>query len=335
MSGRAAFLLSVLTACSAQAAAHEQTAKRDGVVARLHVESDSPQTPSAGDRVAIRLSGELVLTLVVEAPAGVEVAAVPLITTSKVWRQRQQVTGWETTPLDSGRVRRRQVYRLSSWQAGDVPLEPAPLRFRKGGGPEGWEEIAWKPVPVVVTTVVQDADARSARAITGVEELPAPEPADGWRSAGVAGLTAAVLALAAWLLWRGRRRSTPALPPDQWALRELTRLGEPLPQAERCHTLLAEIVRRYLELRFGFQAPRQTTPEFLNAARQAPLLTSAQQALLGELLSQCDLVKFARSEPEPQDCRAALARARAFVEETRPPKAQAREAGQESCPQSH
>lgn len=130
------------------------------------------------------------------------------------------------------------------------------------------------------------------------------------------GLTAAALTLAGWLVWYTRRRPASSASPAEGALGELARLGAALPDAERFYTRLAEIVRRYLELRFGSPAPRQTTPEFLAAARQAPRLSAAQQALLGELLTQCDLVKFARSEPGPQECRAALARARTFVEET-------------------
>src|SRR5262249_20238867 len=86
--------------------------------------------------------------------------------------------------------------------------------------------------------------------------------------------------------------------------------------AERYHTLLSDVVRGYLEKRFEVLASRQTTPEFLEAMRGSPQLTAPQQDLLREFLRRCDLAKFARANPSPEECRAAAAMARDFVEQT-------------------
>ncbi len=315
--------LPALAACAAAllatGPAQEQTVQRHGVTARLRVEVELAGPAAPDGTLTVSLSGELVVTLTVDAPATAAVGPLPALAASKAWRQRDPVKGWDTTSLEDGRVRRRQTYRLTPWRLGEAPLALRPLRFRLERGQEEWEEIAWKPIPVVVTTTLRDADVRSARDITGMEELPAAEKGqERWLFLGV-GLTAVVVTVAGLLLWRARNRATPPPPPDVWALAELDGLREPTNPAEveRFHTRLSEILRRYLELRFGFHAPRQTTPEFLAAARQSPLLTPEQQTLLGELLAQCDLAKFAQTQLTPEECRAGVTRARAFVEESR------------------
>ena len=67
-----------------------------------------------------------------------------------------------------------------------------------------------------------------------------------------------------------RRHRPGALTSAQVACRELDRiasLGLPAAgQVERFHTLVSNVLRRYLEKRFGLPARRQTTPEFFIAA---------------------------------------------------------------------
>ena len=92
----------------------------------------------------------------------------------------------------------------------------------------------------------------------------------------------------------GRRRAVKpaALPPHEWALRELTRLAERHPasgeEVEAYHTALSAVLRRYLEGRFQIPAERQTTAEFLEAVRKSSELTAEGQAALGEMLARPD-----------------------------------------------
>src|SRR5262249_41505341 len=145
-----------------------------------------------------------------------------------------------------------------------VPLTLAPLRVTTEGVEK---EVTWKPVPVGVKTVVQKADPAEARDITPIEELPAP-PAGRPRLLWAAALgVLAGVALGAFALLRRRAGRPVAVTPDRWALQELAWIAaQDLPAAgavERYHTLLSNVVRRYLELRFQLRAPRQTTAEFL------------------------------------------------------------------------
>jgi hypothetical protein len=164
-------------------------------------------------------------------------------------------------------------------------------------------------------------DAGRLRDITGIEPTPSLPPAPRhwplWLGMGLGGL--ALLGVVGWtVVRRGRRPSVPA--PRLWALAELDRLEAlDLPgqgEVGRYHALLAEVVRRYLDLRFQQQAPRQTTAEFLASLRRTALLSPGQLDLLQGLLERCDLAKFARVEFSVAECRAVGARARALVEET-------------------
>lgn len=164
-------------------------------------------------------------------------------------------------------------------------------------------------------------EIRQLRDITGIEEVP-PAPAARWWPIGLgAGLAILCLGAAGWLGWKlARRRRPVTLPPEQWALAELDKVEAlRLPEAgqvERYHTLLSDIVRRYLELRFGLHASRQSTEEFLAGMEQAPELSAPQRQQLRSFLQHCDLAKFARAGFSPEDCQAVAVMAREVVRPT-------------------
>lgn len=81
---------------------------------------------------------------------------------------------------------------------------------------------------------------------------------------------------------------------------------------------LSGIVRRYIEDRFHLKAPERTTEEFIREAANSRVLSPAHQSLTYGFLEQCDLVKFARHQPESDDMRNAGAAAERLVRETIP-----------------
>ena len=55
----------------------------------------------------------------------------------------------------------------------------------------------------------------------------------------------------------------------------------------------SQVLRRYVEERFGVQAPERTSEEFLIEFDRVGVLDAGQRLALREFLGQCDLVKFA------------------------------------------
>jgi hypothetical protein len=282
--------------------------------AAIRFEGDRDET----GRVKIRLSDEIHLTMSVEGGSALEVQPIQAVTTSSDWQVRPE-SNPEQIALAPGRFRWQQTFRLSPLKPGHLSLVLGPLRFRVSQDPDRWEEIAWRPIPVQVSTEVYRAEVSELRDITPPEE---PPPAPSWGIplswAGLA-IVLLLLVLSGWALYR-RRRHDSALPPSQWALRELQGIHLPAESTqkglEEFYTRLSDVLRRYLELRYHFPAPEQTTAEFLEAMRRSPQLHPEQQAVLRSFLEQCDLVKFARAQPSEEECRKSAEIARAFVEQT-------------------
>jgi hypothetical protein len=149
-------------------------------------------------------------------------------------------------------------------------------------------------------------------------EIPSGWAWVGWVLAGLAAL--AVLAWA-WRRWQKRRAQVPSVPIVPPHVRAKQRLEEALAligQPREFCILVSDTLRLYLEERFDFHAPERTTEEFLYELRETNRLTSTQKESLGEFLTRCDLVKFARYEPGMAELRDLHASALQLVEETEP-----------------
>jgi len=142
-----------------------------------------------------------------------------------------------------------------------------------------------------------------------------------WAIRGAVVLAALALLAAAWWWWRRKRpvAAPPRLiPPDERARERLAAAFALIDQPERFCTTVSEIVRVYLEERFGLRAPERTTEEFLAELPRNAVLEARHKAFLSDFLTGTDLVKFAKFEPgrkELEDLHAAAVR---LVEETTP-----------------
>lgn len=164
----------------------------------------------------------------------------------------------------------------------------------------------------------------------GLRDIAGPVPVASvwdWVLWGlVTALVLAVVAAALYLWWRARQRrrdrpeAEPAPPPPHVRARHaLDQALGLLSDPDRFCTEVSRILRRYLEERFGWNAPDRTTEEFLAELGGAAELPASHRDLLADFLTRCDLVKFARHDPTEGELRGLHAAAVRLVEDTVPP----------------
>ncbi len=146
-----------------------------------------------------------------------------------------------------------------------------------------------------------------------------------WQSAWFITLVILLLAIGGFFLvfwWRNRPHphspmppGSPPPPPHLDALRRLLELRtnhaqlEPYAVAIEC----SDVLRIYIEARFGLPIRYQTTREFLGSAQSAPELTLNAREQLGEFLKFFDHLKFARAHAAAEETLAAIDGAEGFV----------------------
>lgn len=144
-----------------------------------------------------------------------------------------------------------------------------------------------------------------------------PQPSYLWAWIGLAVLGMLLAGVIVLIRYR-RGRGVPLFSPPQphvTALKSLEDLEPLLAEGnERQFTqAVSDIVRVYIQDRFGLRAPHRSTEEFLFEASTSGQLSDPDQELLADFLVQCDQVKFARQVMKLDAMRAMLESARSFI----------------------
>ncbi len=167
------------------------------------------------------------------------------------------------------------------------------------------------------TAVLTPPEPGTELELAGALELPQKSNRIWWIAGGA---VAAVVAIVLLLL---RRRRSRGLSLQERTLGLLTALGLELSSrrisVEEGIARLSDLVRGYLEERFGIPVSTRTTPEFLaDLDREDSVLPDSERLFLREFLESADRVKFAALTPEAGLFEQALESARKLVESTRP-----------------
>lgn len=279
----------------------------------------SIDVPFDREGVKLPLADVLVATVQVDGSPLLTVKPPDQISSSRGWRL-VEVSPAATEALGQERHRWRQSYTFEPLAPGVRPLQLQ--GFTVQDGPDNVHSLSWKAIPVRVVASIATPDLKSLRDPTVVESLaPLPEArAFPWRWLGavVGGVAICVVARH---YWRRRTRRQP-VSAEQLARRELDRLlARRLPDQNKSvqfHALLANVVRRYLERKYGLPARRRTTEEFLVLVHECPHLASSERDFIQNLLVRCDLVKFAHAPSSIPECLAWTDQVRAFVAASRP-----------------
>jgi hypothetical protein len=108
------------------------------------------------------------------------------------------------------------------------------------------------------------------------------------------------------------------IPAHERARRKLEAALDLFDQPKPFCIAVSDAVRLYLEERFGLRAPERTTDEFLVDLGKSDALTERQKESLKEFLSACDMVKFAKYEPQRAELEVLYKSALRLIEETEP-----------------
>lgn len=165
---------------------------------------------------------------------------------------------------------------------------------------------------------VSIANATDIRDIAPPVEIPSGYQWLWWLVGTIVVLT---LLIAAWRYWQKRKTAKPIvieIPAHERARRKLEAALNLFDQPKPFCTIVSDAVRLYLEERFGLRAPERTTDEFLGDLSRSAALTQVQKKSLEQFLFSCDMVKFAKYEPQRPELEALYSSALRLIEETEP-----------------
>lgn len=214
-------------------------------------------------------------------------------------------------------------YRLEPFLSGTFPIPAFTFEFTDVNSPDKKKnELTTEPIDIEVTSLLGEQRAElNIEDIEGVVEIPR-EPSFWWL--WVLGVIAIAFASGFWLYLRRKRVKeliTIFRPAHEIAYERLRILVEEdlvgVGRLKEFYERISNILRHYIEHRFDLRAPERTTEEFLLELADADVLSVFDKERLGEFLTHCDLVKFARHEPTTEQIQKTFALARDFIDKTK------------------
>lgn len=337
------------------------TASRPGVV---ETASEGPVTVTLSVAPAeIDLDEELQLELVVVAPQGVTVDAPYYGSTLREGESAidfRIVSSQEQLahPTDDGQLQWVYRFRLAFILPGEYELPGARVSFvqalestESSSADDSQSASSRRSVetgPIKLTVRADHAPQLTPEELATIE---APSPVElpelwgrWWWGVPVALMAAVVVVvlmricfpklyrvLSRWL--RRAPEEVVPVPAHEWARAELARLAiDDLiakGQVKVFYYRVSAILRGYLERRFHVSAPEMTTEEFLVASATGTHFEPATRAELQLFLEACDLVKYARFSPDPDEPGRLVGTVVSFVDRTCVDKSEAGSEGVE------
>lgn len=294
---------------------------------------DVPQVSARFEPDTIQIGDHFRLRMVVEKDI-VQVVGLPERDPAAGNRFTDRIEILEEYPLDTLSLEGRRVtlvkeYLLTTFEAGVHRVPNLPVLYLDKNITDTLTATP-DTLQLLVTTFEIDTLTQTIHDIKPPVDAP-------WRFGEVSGYLlggvalAGLIVAAVWLYLRWRKNRPRILlrrqvAPHVAAIEALEAVHhQKLWQAGKhklYHSLLTDIVRGYIEARYGAQAMEMTSDELL-AAMQAVPLEAAARARLESMLRLADLVKFAKFAPDPGQNEAAYNDAYYFVEETKPAEAEA------------
>lgn len=282
---------------------------------------------SAPDTTAILIGDRTGFTVTAEIPAGLsaEMTTVGDTLAGKIVVLRRDPR--DTIRLTDGAIRVTDRYLITSFDSGTYEIPPFFAERVSGDSLiryySDYSSLRVLRPDIVLqdtTDVIFDIVPPRTAPVTFSEVLP-------WII--IALIASALVYLLARFLPRNplKRFVKPVPPPEPAhiiALRELKALREgelwQKGEVKEYYSRLSDILRRYIDNRYGISSPELTTDETVRMLQRAAVTSTGQMGLVKEVLSLSDMVKFAKYVPDAVVHESAYGNAHRFVEETREPE---------------
>ncbi|NOY69380.1 MAG: DUF4381 family protein [Deltaproteobacteria bacterium] len=224
-----------------------------------------------------------------------------------------------------GKKKIGRTYVLEPFLSGDYVIPEMTIYFWKTGKEE---KNAHKLETEKITIHVRSVLPKKLKDLKIADIRPPgqmPEKISKWIWISAGGAAILLLCGIGFIIYR-RRHATVInaellVPPHERAIAALEELvsknlvekGE----TKAFYQEISDILRRYIENRFGINAPEQTTKEFLAGLNQNDDFPVKFRGLLKDFLTHCDMVKFAAFMPSEKDIQETFDSCKTFIWETR------------------
>lgn len=229
----------------------------------------------------------------------------------------------DTLSKDVKKFTLNQTYTITSFDSGSFYIPQISFKY-KNPGDTGYFEALTDSLLLNVNTIAVDT-TKAIKDIKGPLSVP-------WTFMEILPYLIGIVLLAA-IIWfviyyiRKRRRgealidfSKPKLPPHEEAMKALEALrNKKLWQNNKVkdyYTELTEIIRTYIEKRFGIHAMEMTSDEIMTSFGAIDIANNTKMRL-SQMFVLADLVKFAKAHPLPNEHGLSLDNAFEFVKETK------------------
>lgn len=222
--------------------------------------------------------------------------------------------------ISKNRVRKKYWYLLNTYTTAAYIVPPITLKYILSDGTEG--QIETQEVFLDVKSVIKEGEE-----LQDIRDIKQPVVIKAsYKKIIIWILIILVLiiciGIGIYLLIKHKHKApiTPPLPPHVIALRDLEKAKNMLlkhkDNIKEYYISVSGVIRYYIETRFGYNAPEQTTEEFLDELTITDKLNQHHKTLLRDFLKHCDLVKFAKYGPTQEEIDGVYDTAKHFVEET-------------------
>ncbi len=227
--------------------------------------------------------------------------------------------------LENNRSQVSRSYELEPFLSGDYKIPPMKIIFwEKGKRETESHEIETEEITIKVTSLLPEAkEDLKLHDIKPPVELPMSPYIWMWTGGSVAIILILIIGfilVRKYLLKKEELENGRISAHDQAYMELEAMVAEDLlgkGEIKLFYQKISNILRRYIENRFGLQAPEQTTEEFLVGIEAGDRLPEKYNPLLTDFLMHCDLVKFAEYKPTQDDIQKTFDSCKAFIAETR------------------